>query len=245
MLKAFRVTTAFLLSISPLLAETIGGPSLTQRAVVDTAVGSVYIFNANFTITGAQVTSFSFFNNNPSNTNWITPIILVQQSGRTYQVTGVGQSVQNTGAGVQTYAFTLVSGSANIASTGYTFGFWNGRLSTNTGNTGVVQFDGNGAPTDPGFGESCAVANTPPCSFTTVAAGNSITFGNNYNQFPNGGNALASPNGRNYSIQFTSNGVSIPSTPVPSSFWLMLGGLVVLAGLYHKFRGTFRRPDAA
>lgn len=234
--KHTLVVATFLLSLASVSGETIGGPSLTARAVVDSATGDVTIFNGNFTIAGAQVTSFSFFNNDPTNHNWLTPVILSLQSGRTYQVTGVGQSVQNTGAGLQTHTFTVVSGSANIVNSSYTFGFWNGNLGTSTGNTGVVQFDGNG--TGPGFGESCPAPNTPPCSVTTVTSGNTIVFANNYNSFPNSGNALASPNGRNYSIQFTSNGAAAPppppppGTPAPSTLLLTLTGLAGAGALY-------------
>jgi len=198
---------------------------VTARVEVDTAVGDVLIYNGFFTVAGAQVTSFQFFNNNPANTNWITPVILTLQSGRTYQITGVGQSVQNTGAGVQTYPFTLVSGSATIGAGQYTFGWWDGQLG-GSGNAGVIQFDGSGS--GPGFGESCGVANTNPCFVNTVAAGNVITFANNYSVFPNSGIILQSPNGRNYSVQVTTNVIAAPPVSAPAlSPW----GLFLLAGL--------------
>jgi hypothetical protein len=217
------VTFSLLLGVAPSFAETIGGPSVTARVEVDTAVGDVYIYNGFFTVAGAQVTSFQFFNNNPADTNWITPVILTLQSGRTYQITGVGQSVQNTGAGVQTYPFTLVSGSATVGAGQVTFGWWNGQLG-GSGNAGVIQFDGNGS--GPGFGESCAVANTNPCFVSTVAAGNTVPFANDYNGFPNSSNILQSPNGRNYSVQVTTSGIAAAPAPALSQW-----GLILLAAL--------------
>jgi hypothetical protein len=208
------------------------GPELIQRSQVDTASGYETLYQGFFPTVGEQVVSLQIFNDNTANTNWITPLILSFQGGRVWQITGVGLSEQNTGTGLQTYAFGLQSGSDLIAASNYTFGWWNGRVSgtTFTGNTGVIMFDTTDST--PGFGESCPTPDCPVSNlgFAPPAVGMSYTFANNFSG-PNPG-TLGNGFGRVYSVQFTTAPVS--SVPEHSTFSFLAFGLLVATWARHK-----------
>lgn len=113
--------------------ETIG-PSVVDRPFVDGASGSVFLLdNHPFTEAG-QVTEWSFFSNNALT---LTPLLFRLQDGA-YALVGVGRSRASTGAGLQTYAFDLQSGSDLVAGASYYFGFKDGDNTVD--NTGVVEW---------------------------------------------------------------------------------------------------------
>ncbi len=105
-------------------AEVIGAP-LVNRGNVDGAVGYLFLHDngtPGFTTTGI-VESWSFYNDNGAaqGGRTIEPVIL-KQSGANWIVTGTGVPVTTPAnlAGVQTYSFTLASGSP-VVGPGYTF----------------------------------------------------------------------------------------------------------------------------
>jgi hypothetical protein len=218
-----------------LSAATIG-PDLIQRALVDGATGYDSVYQGDFPNVGERVTDFSFFNNQTSNTRWITPLILAFEGGRVWQVTGIGTSVENTGMGVQSHSFGLQSGSDMILGSNYTFGWWNGRINgvVTTFNQGVIMFDP--ATSSPGFGESCPVADCSSGGNIVPVVGNNITFANNFSG-PGGG--LGSGNGRIYSVQFTTAAVS---TPEPA--YSVIGGAILLSMIVvQRTRRRLQRPS--
>jgi hypothetical protein len=76
-----------------------------RRHCVDNAFGYETVYQGFFPTAGERVVSYQFFDNQPAISNWLTPLILAFQGGRIWQITGVGKSVQNTGAGLQTHVF--------------------------------------------------------------------------------------------------------------------------------------------
>jgi hypothetical protein len=229
--KSLGSIAFLLLSSTPDFASIIGPPPI-HRNSVDTATGYETLYQGFFPAVGEQVVSFQFFNDDPSNAKWITPLILSFQAERVWQITGVGLSIQNTGAGLQTYAFGLQSGSDLIAGSNYTFGWWNGRVSgtTFTGNTGVIMLDTT--ESTPGFGESCPTPNCPfGPGFAPPMAGMSYTFANNFSG-PNPFGTLSHPFGRVYSVQFTTAPLS--SVPEPSMFWFPALVLLVATQMFRR-----------
>lgn len=198
------------------LASTLGaatyGPPLIARPLTDSTAGAILLYQQ-VVPQGETVVSFSFFNNNPTNRNWITPVVLQAAGGDNYNLIGVGTSRQNTGAGIQKHPFDLLYGSALASGPGVVFGWWNGRvvitggqinLSSNAGLVALEQMAAN-----PGYRESCVRANTNPCSVFPAPTLPTFPFGNVYTQTPVQGN-LSSPYGRVYSMQFESVEIPVP-----------------------------------
>jgi hypothetical protein len=197
------------------------GEALIDRPFVDGAVGDGYLYQGALPV-GEQVLSFSFFNNNALNTNWITPMLLDPLPNGQYQIVGIGASRQNTGAGVQSYAFDLQSGSATVAAVDFVFGWWFGRISGGSffPNAGVIEF--SAAASNPGVRESCPAPNVGPCNISPTV-GLTLPFQNNYTG-PNPSGSLGAPNGRVYSVEVTTGTAAIPE---PSTYALLLSGLAL------------------
>jgi hypothetical protein len=175
------------------------GESLLNRQYIDTVngVGGLY---QGVLRQGDRIATFSFFNDNPANQNYLTPMLLDGQGNGVWRVVGIGASVRNQGTGAQTFNFNLQSGSDVITGADFVFGWWNGRINAGafTPNTGVIEFDATSS--NPGARESCTVANIGPCSISPTI-GQNITYSNVY-AGPSTG-ALAAPNGRVYSVRVT------------------------------------------
>jgi hypothetical protein len=234
MTRTWAVGAVALLSLAYTGAAATIGPALQNRSYVDGAFG-VSTIHAAVLPQGHRADVFSFFNDNAANPNWITPLLLDFGGGSTYQITGIGTSRQNTGAGIQSHDFALMSGTSTINS-GTRFGWWNGRINAGeyVGNTGVVEFDA--APSDPGFLESCPVQNAGSC-MVFPAVGQSIVYANFYGPTSNGG--LGAPNGRVYSAQLTTV-VTDSAVPEPATAMLVTVAAAGLA-LLRRLRASGRK----
>lgn len=226
-MSKLTLLTAALAAASAAFGSTIG-ESLIDRPAIDTAVGGGYLFNGALP-NGERITGFSFFNNNPADTDWVTPLLLDLLPGGNYQIAGIGASIQNTGAGVQSHAFNLVTGTDLITDSDFVFGWWNGRISGASffPNNGVIEFTAN--TSNPGFRESCPSPNVGPCNISPTL-GLTIPFNNNYTNGPQPG-SFGAPNGRIYSASVTTDEVTSGSpVPEPSTYALILAGVALLAG---------------
>ncbi|HWY60174.1 MAG TPA: AAA family ATPase [Terriglobales bacterium] len=186
----------------PSIAGTIGSP-LVSGSSVDTAVGFMYAFQGSFNPTdvGKSVQSWGFYNSEPSSHYWVTPLILEQEGEDKWKIVGIGKSRQNSGAGLQRYPFDLKSGTAEIANTKYTFGWWNGKIGGGP-NGGVVEYSRVASPI--GYAENCEVINCNTPSLSVPQVGQTVVFANHYSG-PNRGGYLFTGYGRLYSIEFSTN----------------------------------------
>ncbi len=113
--------------------ETVG-PEVIRRASSDFSLGSIVVLKSQpFTTTG-EVASWSFYS---ETTRTITPLVF-RSVGDEYQIVGIGRTRTSDGTGMQTFAFELQSGSANVDGSGYFFGFKDGDNANNV--AGVVRW---------------------------------------------------------------------------------------------------------
>ncbi len=214
--QLFKVL-ALLLPLAATAAAATYGPPLIARSVPDRSVGNAILFQQ-IIPQGETVLSFAWFNNNPGDRNWITPLVLQLVSGDSYRLVGIGEGRRNTGAGIQRHPFNLKYGSALATGPNFVFGWWSGQFAEVTlgGVSGIQSIpNANVVPLDPaastpGYRESCPRPNVGPCSISInpFLLGN-FTFANIY-AGPSTG-SLASPFGRLYSIQFESAEVPVPA----------------------------------
>lgn len=102
-------------------ASTIGNP-LIQRSFADCC--SPYLFvlpGLFFPVPAERVTSWSIYSSGTG--LGVTPLLFTQNSPTTFTLTGVGTTVFSPAAGVQTFAFGLVSGS-DVVGANTVLGFW-------------------------------------------------------------------------------------------------------------------------
>jgi hypothetical protein len=184
------------LSSLPLMGGTIGNP-LIARAQVDQCVGCYFFLNSPLGA-GNTVTNWSIFSNANSG-NLITPFLF---DTSTNTVIGIGTTETNTGAGIENFAFGLVSGTA-VADAATIFGWHDGSVSTP--NSGSIDFDVSGSGVTAGYDSV-----TPPSSFSV---GTTLTR-----------NVVDS--GRLYSVQVTDSAVPEPATL--SLVALLLPGLFLI-----------------
>jgi hypothetical protein len=157
---AAAAATVASLVASAAQADTVGA-GLVNRGNTDGAQGNVFALNTPFADAGV-LESWSFYNSSAATYDvngpdvsgaaelgyLITPLLLSDVAGD-YTIIGVGAAQADTGDGVQTYGFGLVSGTAVVAP-GDVFGWFDG--SSTTANAGVVAFDfTSGGPTEQYF----------------------------------------------------------------------------------------------
>ncbi len=204
----YSLAFAFLINVASVAGEI--GTRLVSGESVDSATGYVYVYQGYFPgATPQLVTDWAFFNSQPSNQNWVTPLVLVKKSANQWEIVGIGTSRQNQGTGAQHYAFDLQAGSNVIQNSNYTFGWWNGKY-RGSSNNGVIEF--SRVESEPGFAESCQ---TPGCGNggnIPPEVGLNLVFANDY-RGPNPRGYFNSGYGRLYSVAFfTSNSVHVPIT---------------------------------
>src|SRR5690349_20552158 len=92
---AVGLTSTLLLGfITPCLAqETIGAP-LVQRALTDTAAGSIFALNSGFTQPGTLIT-WSFYNDNPNQIGKVITPLILELVGTEYFIRGIGTPQTN------------------------------------------------------------------------------------------------------------------------------------------------------
>ncbi|MFH1924120.1 MAG: dienelactone hydrolase family protein [Planctomycetota bacterium] len=124
---------------------------LKSRQVVDSAAGIVWVvsemsgFDQALVDGGYRLDTWSFFNDNgPAQQDRVVTPLIFKKEGDRYELTGVGATRTNTGAGLQTSPFEAVEGSNEVAA-GYYFGWHTGDPSGQQ-NAGVVEF--NDGPRD-------------------------------------------------------------------------------------------------
>ncbi len=209
-LKSALVATLTLIPLF-LAHGAVYGPPLIPRATPDGTVGAI-VLSQQVIPQGETVINFSWFNNNPANRNWITPVVLQLAAGNTYKLVGVGESRQNAGTGVQKFPFSLVYGSALASGPDHVFGWWSGRVTTAGAQTSLFQNQGvvvlDAAASTPGYRESCARPDIGPCAVFPTPLFPTLTFANVYSGATTGG--LGSGNGRLYSVQFETAEIPIP-----------------------------------
>ena len=126
------------LAVTPAAAETIGNP-LVAAPITDTATGSIFVLLDPFTQAGT-LTDFGIYDFEappPPPTAQVTPVLYRAAPGGGWEVTGIGAARTTTGAGLQTYAFDLVAGSAHVGPGSY-LGWKDGGLGND--NAGVIEF---------------------------------------------------------------------------------------------------------
>ena len=118
---------------------------LKSRAVVDSAGGIVWVvsemsgFEQEFVDGGYRLDTWSFFNDNgPAEQGRVVTPLIFKKEGDLYQLTGIGTTRTNTGAGLQTFPFEAVEGRDEVAA-GHFFGWHTGDLGGQQ-NAGVVEF---------------------------------------------------------------------------------------------------------
>src|SRR5215470_8838488 len=122
-------------------AATLVGNALIPRANVDTCPACLFIQNQAFS--GGPVTGWSFFGTNPNDS--ITPILL-NLSGNTFTITGIGAPVSGVSGNSGLLPFAAVQGS-NIATSSTYFGW------VDNNPNGIGSFPGGGSiPYDNGGG---------------------------------------------------------------------------------------------
>jgi len=125
------ISKVVLFSLVSALCLTVGwagslqeGSTATARALTDTALGQVMIFDGDFFAnSGETVSTFNFFDANGSGTRFVTPILFEETSTGVFVVRGIGTTDTVTTNGLQTFAFGLQNGSATVTSGLFTFGF--------------------------------------------------------------------------------------------------------------------------
>ena len=136
---AAGLTFALLLGfITPCLAqETIGAP-LVNRALTDTAAGSIFALNSGFTKPGT-LTTWAFYNDNPDQIGLVVTPLILELVGTDYIIRGVGTPQANDASGAQSFSFGLMSGSDKVDQN-FLFG-WKDGTDDNSSQRGVIQFD--------------------------------------------------------------------------------------------------------
>jgi len=128
--------------------QTSVGSSAYSSGWTDTAPGNAYIQETPSGNTGT-VTQWKFFKPHTNDGRWVTPVIYEKTASNTFIVRGIGRSRSASGpAGVYTFDFDLVAGSAVFANGNYTYGhidkYLSGSGDTGTSTTGSVATVGSG-----------------------------------------------------------------------------------------------------
>jgi hypothetical protein len=137
-----RIIYAFLLigSMQAITAVTVGGP-LIVRVATDTASGCLFAYDGSFGTSG-YVLTWSFDAGSTSTSvvagHQVTPLILDPTTPGGWTVTGIGATRTVSGPGVNTFSFSLVSGSSMVGPD-MTFGWYDG--SPTAVNAGTISFD--------------------------------------------------------------------------------------------------------
>ncbi|MDX1935412.1 MAG: PEP-CTERM sorting domain-containing protein [Capsulimonadales bacterium] len=193
------IILALLTATAPTFAQETIGAALISRPVLDSSVPLVIALHDGFTQPGT-LTTWAFFND-ISVGGSVIPLLLTK-SGADFIVSGVGTQRSNSGAGLQSFAFGLTSGSASVTS-GTLFGWWQ--------DIGVVPLDFV-APSSSGNNTTVTVGTDPLNLFAGANLGSGV-------QVLNGGNT------RDYSIQATAI-FSSSAAPEPGTIVLLGIGLV-------------------
>ena len=118
---------------------------LRSRALVDSSPGVLWAVTE---ISGCQpqlpsghrLATWSFFNDNsPAQKGRVITPLVFRNTEDGFELTGVGKTRANTGAGLQTFAFEPVAGT-DLVGPGYCFGWHTGDLS-GPKNAGVAEYD--------------------------------------------------------------------------------------------------------
>ena len=128
--------------------DTVGHP-LIDRPSQDGAVGAIFLVDG--AISPGTLTDWGFFDNQAAGRQ-ITPLLL-QPNGTGYDIIGIGTTQTSDGTGVQTSAFGISSGSAQVG-LGTIFAWKDGSNGAN--NAGVPEFTGAA----PGFVTYFGAGNT-------------------------------------------------------------------------------------
>ncbi|WP_315856103.1 VCBS domain-containing protein, partial [Synechococcus lacustris] len=164
-------------AVTPVVLSSVGS-SAYSGSHSDGSPGNVYIQETPSGQTGT-VTQWKFYKPHSTEGLWVTPVIYEKTIDNTFIVRGIGRSRSASGpAGVFTFDFDLVQGSAVFANANYTYGHIDNNLnnipnnnsggSIGTASTGSISERGNGSGTW-GF------INTQN-PITTVGASQSISY---------------------------------------------------------------------
>ena len=141
---------------------TLPANALTNRATNDGAAGSIFVEKTGLTsVAGCRLSKWSFFDDDGAG-RMITPLLL-EQTGATWTIRGIGATITSTGAGVQANLnFGLVSGTDIVGNANFRFGWKDG--GNGSDNQGVADFTDSGSPGVDWLG----------AGRTTFAAGNAL-----------------------------------------------------------------------
>ncbi|MCX5937254.1 MAG: VCBS domain-containing protein, partial [Cyanobium sp. LacPavin_0920_WC12_MAG_62_9] len=121
-------------TISPVVLTSIGSSAYSGSAA-DSSAGNVYIQENPSGSTGT-VSHWKFYKPHGSEGLWVTPVIYEKTGANSYEIRGIGRSRSATGpAGVYTFDFELVEGSALFVNGNYTYG----HIDKNLNNSSAAQ----------------------------------------------------------------------------------------------------------
>jgi hypothetical protein len=204
-------------------ADISGSNPYAPLPVLDGCVGCLFAYipfgaaNA-----GQTVVSYQFFNGAGAGTaNFLTPVLLEQNSVSSFTILGIGQSSTGFAAGYNSEPFVLESGTATVVGSGTFFGYFDGSVNDSTwvatGNTGTIPSNYPTGPGAPGYFTGYTPVGQP--AILSLTAGQTLDSFDTYADF--------GQNGRTYSLQVTTN-------PEPSFYGLLafglLGGALILNG---------------
>ncbi len=242
--KVVLFSLVLALSLTVSWAGTLEGSTSVARTLTDTALGQVMIFNGDFFTSGVTVSTFSFFDSNGSGVRWVTPILFQENVTGQFTVVGIGTSDSFSTNGLQTFAFGLQNGSANVTSTNFTFGFIEAQV--NSAGTQTISSTGGvdlSNPLDGGTDVTGDISSTNDWIFTPTpgSGGVNVAVGQTFNipgvaagVFPLNSSTKGGFNqDRTYSANLNSISAGVPE---PGTLGLFTSGAgLLLAGLI-RFR---------
>jgi len=125
---------------------TVPATALINRAVNDTASGSLFVEKSSLaSVAGCRLRRWSFYDNDSPGLS-LTPVLFERTAASTYVIRGIGTTRVSTGGGVQANLdFGLVSGTDIVPGANWFLGWKDGSNGANS--TGVIDFDDAGPGT--------------------------------------------------------------------------------------------------
>ena len=196
--------------------HTYGSDPTQNLGTLDTCVGCLFaLIQFPGSAAGQQVLSYQFYNGAGASANYLTPILLEQNSNpadaRSFTILAIGDSSTGFVAGYNSINFVLASGTNDVVDGNTFFGYIDGSVNGAggvSGNTGTITSNYPTGPGTPGyFAGYSGSADTYPVPLITAGTPISTSEWADVGQ-----------NNRNYSLQVT-------TTPEPGLYGVLALGL--------------------